>query len=190
MRALAPQAPARDFIDVEAIPVVEYDEIAAATNLTTRAIQLRARRDAWPAQNRSVRGGQKDYFAITDLPDDVQRALVRHRLKAAQPATVREVRNTATAPAALMKDWQRDVMTARLAILAEIDRQMAQGASLNKVIDSLISAIPVVGWVGDLFFRANDRNVALLRRHLDGQHPFRRPHDGRGGVIDGTYTRL
>lgn len=60
----------------------------------------------------------------------------------------------------------------------------------NVVIDSLISAIPVVGWFGDLFFRANDRNVDLLRRHLDGQHPFRRPQDGRGGIIDGNYTRL
>lgn len=60
----------------------------------------------------------------------------------------------------------------------------------NVAIDSLISAIPVVGWLGDLFFKANDRNVALLRRHLDGQHPFRRPDDGRGGVIDGHYTRL
>lgn len=60
----------------------------------------------------------------------------------------------------------------------------------NVVIDSLISAVPVVGWFGDLFFRANDRNVELLRRHLDGQHPFRRPQNGRGGVIDGHYTRL
>ncbi|MFV3130341.1 DUF4112 domain-containing protein [Niveispirillum sp. KHB5.9] len=55
----------------------------------------------------------------------------------------------------------------------------------NVVIDSLISAIPVVGWLGDLFFRANDRNVELLRRHLDGKHPFRQRRHGRGGIIDG-----
>ena len=60
----------------------------------------------------------------------------------------------------------------------------------NVVADSLISAIPVVGWVGDLFFRANDRNVELLRRHLDGQHPFRRAANGRDGIIDGSFTRL
>jgi hypothetical protein len=28
-----------------------------------------------------------------------------------------------------------------------------------------------VGWVGDVFFRSNLRNMALLRRHLDRVHP-------------------
>jgi len=37
----------------------------------------------------------------------------------------------------------------------------------NLVIDSAISAVPVVGWVGDVFFKANLKNVALLREHLD-----------------------
>lgn len=60
----------------------------------------------------------------------------------------------------------------------------------NVVIDAMISAIPLVGWLGDLFFRANDRNFELLRRHLDGHHPFRQSRNGRGGVIDGKATRL
>jgi len=38
----------------------------------------------------------------------------------------------------------------------------------NVGIDALISAIPLLGWVGDIFFRANQRNLALLRRQLDG----------------------
>ena len=37
----------------------------------------------------------------------------------------------------------------------------------NVAVDSLISIIPVVGWVGDVFFRANLRNTTLLREHLD-----------------------
>ena len=34
----------------------------------------------------------------------------------------------------------------------------------NVGLDALISAVPVAGWVGDVFFRANRRNMALLRR--------------------------
>ncbi|TDH62004.1 DUF4112 domain-containing protein [Dankookia rubra] len=36
----------------------------------------------------------------------------------------------------------------------------------NVGLDGLISAVPVAGAVGDVFFRANRRNMALLRRHL------------------------
>jgi hypothetical protein len=45
-------------------------------------------------------------------------------------------------------------------------RLMARMAA-NVAVDSLISIVPVVGWVGDVFFRANLRNTALLREHLD-----------------------
>lgn len=38
----------------------------------------------------------------------------------------------------------------------------------NLGVDALISVVPLAGWVGDAFFRANLRNMALLRRHLDG----------------------
>ena len=37
----------------------------------------------------------------------------------------------------------------------------------NVGLDALISAVPVAGWVGDVFYRANLRNMALLREHLD-----------------------
>ena len=36
----------------------------------------------------------------------------------------------------------------------------------NVGLDGLISAVPVAGAVGDVLFRANRRNMALLRRHL------------------------
>ncbi len=44
----------------------------------------------------------------------------------------------------------------------------------NVGLDLVLSAIPVVGWFGDVFFRANQRNIALLREHLD-----RTPQAGR-----------
>ena len=41
----------------------------------------------------------------------------------------------------------------------------------NVGVDFVISAVPVVGWVGDVFFRSNLRNMALLRDYLDRFHP-------------------
>jgi hypothetical protein len=37
----------------------------------------------------------------------------------------------------------------------------------NVGVDLVISAIPVIGWFGDIFYRANIRNIELLREHLD-----------------------
>ena len=41
----------------------------------------------------------------------------------------------------------------------------------NIGVDFAISAVPLVGWVGDVFFRSNLRNMALLHDHLDRVHP-------------------
>jgi hypothetical protein len=38
----------------------------------------------------------------------------------------------------------------------------------NLGLDAAISAVPVAGWIGDVAFRANLRNIALIRQHLDG----------------------
>jgi hypothetical protein len=42
----------------------------------------------------------------------------------------------------------------------------------NALLDALIGAVPVAGNVGDIFWRANARNLALLERHA---HPGRPP---------------
>jgi Domain of unknown function (DUF4112) len=44
---------------------------------------------------------------------------------------------------------------------------MAGNVGLNFVI----SAVPIVGSVGDVFFRSNLRNMCALREHLDRVHP-------------------
>lgn len=36
----------------------------------------------------------------------------------------------------------------------------------NVGVDAVFSAVPVVGWAADLVWRANDRNMELLRAHL------------------------
>ena len=40
----------------------------------------------------------------------------------------------------------------------------------NVAVDGLVGAIPVLGDVFDVAFRANRRNMALLRGHLDRSH--------------------
>ncbi|TCD16405.1 DUF4112 domain-containing protein [Oricola cellulosilytica] len=39
----------------------------------------------------------------------------------------------------------------------------------NTAIDTVVGSVPVLGSVFDLFFKANRRNMRLLRRHLEGQ---------------------
>ena len=39
----------------------------------------------------------------------------------------------------------------------------------NVGLDALVSAVPLLGNIGDVFFKANRRNMALLRRHLDAR---------------------
>jgi len=55
----------------------------------------------------------------------------------------------------------------------------------NVGVDFLIGVVPVVGWVGDVFFRSNQRNMAHLRRHLDERSATR-----RGPVIEGSAVRI
>jgi hypothetical protein len=38
----------------------------------------------------------------------------------------------------------------------------------NVALDSMVSAVPLVGNLADVFWRANRRNLRLLVRHLDG----------------------
>ena len=54
----------------------------------------------------------------------------------------------------------------------------------NVAIDGAVGAIPLAGDVFDAVFKANRRNVALLRRHLE------RSGAARPGVIEGTATRV
>ena len=41
----------------------------------------------------------------------------------------------------------------------------------NVGLDALISAVPLAGWGGDVFYRATLRNMRLLREHLDRRGP-------------------
>ena len=51
---------------------------------------------------------------------------------------------------------------------------------LNATLDAVIGSIPLVGTVFDIFYRANDRNVKLLKEHyFEGKHQG----SGKGSLI-------
>lgn len=49
----------------------------------------------------------------------------------------------------------------------------------NVGVDFAISIVPVVGWFGDVFFRANRRNIDLLRAHIARASAAGDGHAGR-----------
>lgn len=61
-----------------------------------------------------------------------------------------------------------------------IGRMMA-----NTALDTLVGAVPVVGDAFDILFRANLKNMALLRRHLEKRGMSR----AAGPVIEGEVVR-
>ncbi|GJE08499.1 MULTISPECIES: DUF4112 domain-containing protein [Methylobacterium] len=68
----------------------------------------------------------------------------------------------------------------RLGVPRHIQARMA----MNIAFDGLVGAVPVAGDLFDAAFKANRRNVRLLRRHLE------RTGAVRLGEIEGTATRL
>jgi hypothetical protein len=56
----------------------------------------------------------------------------------------------------------------------------------NAFLDTAVGAIPLAGDVFDVMFRANMKNMALLRRHLEKKGYARRT----GPVIEGEAVRI
>lgn len=43
--------------------------------------------------------------------------------------------------------------------------------ALNVIVDAIIGAIPLIGWIFDFYFKANERNLRLLKEHYqEGKH--------------------
>ena len=56
----------------------------------------------------------------------------------------------------------------------------------NTALDTTIGAVPVLGDAFDVMFRANLKNMALLRRHMEKQGLVRRPPP----IIDAEAVRV
>jgi hypothetical protein len=57
----------------------------------------------------------------------------------------------------------------------------------NTLLDTTLGAVPILGDAFDILFRANMRNMALLRRHID-RRGLRR--DPEGPIIEGEAVRV
>ena len=64
-----------------------------------------------------------------------------------------------------------------------IGRMMA-----NTLLDTTVGAIPILGDAFDVMFRANMKNMALLRRHMGKRGLASR--EPRGPIIEGQATRI
>nr|WP_245264093.1 DUF4112 domain-containing protein [Mesorhizobium sp. LSHC424B00] len=37
----------------------------------------------------------------------------------------------------------------------------------NVLLDTLVGSVPILGSIFDVYFKANNRNITLLRRHIN-----------------------
>lgn len=58
----------------------------------------------------------------------------------------------------------------------------------NVAVDSVITAVPVVGNFADIFWKANRKNMAILAEHLGP--PPARPASMGGRVVEGEWRRM
>lgn len=72
-----------------------------------------------------------------------------------------------------------------------VPRGVITRMAANVAVDLAISVVPVAGWIADIFFRANLRNMKLLREHLEARHPHRAERTRRRShpvTIDGEVV--
>lgn len=65
-----------------------------------------------------------------------------------------------------------------------VPRRLLWRMMANVALDGAVGSVPLAGDLLDVVFKANRRNVALLRRHLERQGKV------RPGEIEGTAVRL
>jgi hypothetical protein len=52
-----------------------------------------------------------------------------------------------------------------------VSRKIIYLMLVNTVLDATIGSIPVIGWVFDFYYKANNRNIKLLKEHYhEGKH--------------------
>lgn len=52
-----------------------------------------------------------------------------------------------------------------------VSRKVVYLMLINTALDATIGSIPVIGWIFDFFYKANSRNIRLLKEHYEeGKH--------------------
>lgn len=134
---------------------------------TDRNVKAMAVRNSWEGQRRL--GSKAIEYAFAVLPPETQAALLAAEIKANAPA---ETAVSASKPAAdscqrdtksasRLSDSQRDVMTARLAFVREIER-MSQVVTQQRAIETLVGLAKtgeLSPYLDERVSRANDRKT-------------------------------
>jgi putative transposase len=102
-----------------------------------------ADRESWPHQKRSGRGGGKEY-SFASLPAETRQYLAQQTITTAPAvqATVPApaiIQRTAQPVPATLKQWQREIMDARVGIMRLIERA-APMVGVNKSINTIVKA--------------------------------------------------
>ena len=75
-----------------------------------------------------------------------------------------------------------------------VPRRTIARMAANVALDSVVSSVPVLGTVADVFWKANRKNMALLAEHIDrtgpGSSGRRDAGKGSSTVIDGDWRRM
>ncbi|SES24280.1 putative transposase [Vreelandella subterranea] len=107
---------------------------------TVQGVKAKAKTQSWEAQKRMGRGGGYEYaFAV--LPIETQNALLLAQAENAEPAPASTVASTPEDPRPgqqQLTDAQRQVMSARVAFVREIER-MSRMVSQQRAIETLVS---------------------------------------------------
>jgi len=117
-------------------------EIARVLGRTRSAVVHRAKNGRWP---QAKCGRQRPYVAAS-LPDDVRAAIVEYELAEAAPAVAEPLLPEASkgsAPAidpARLKDWQREIRDARLAVLSMVQSMAPVYGGITKAERALAEA--------------------------------------------------
>lgn len=133
---------------------------------TERAIQLRAKRECWEGQGRL--GSKAIEYSFAVLPAETQAAVLARLVNddeptaKAAPIQAQEIVLRDSISASRLTDDQRDVMTARLAFVREVER-MSQVVSQQRAILTLIGLArdgQLSPYLSARVERANDRKTA------------------------------
>ena len=114
---------------------------------TESAIIRQAKRENWPSQKRAGRGGGKEY-PVASLPAETRERLTNEQIRLLSSPVDR--RESSSVPALIhnhiiatsasqLKQWQRDIMNARVSIMRLIERA-APLVGVNKAINTIVKA--------------------------------------------------
>lgn len=148
---------------------------------TDRGIQIKAQAGGWAQAKQPCQGGFETVYPLAFLPADLRLAIALAMAKPLDlpPAPTVDKSLVAAVPANLpaiaeLKEWQRQIMDARLAILAVVD-DLTRHYGANKAIETLLQ-------------RVHDRKLPLNLEHLYQLIPRANARSG-GGEGKRTLSR-